>query len=848
MIIGDMSGAIAHLKEQIDISDVIAERTTVKDAGADMKKALCCFHEEKTPSLTITPSKGLYYCFGCHATGDIVSFYRESYGMSTSEAIDELAESFDVNIDQYKRELTAEEKEMLKLKQINNSIADQLQDYSPYIEDRGISEEVAAMMKVGYSERLGDIFIDRSSQDLEKIGITEQQRRQWDGSIVYPQFDPQGNVIGFKNRPLEGNIKFLGTPTSSALHLDSHIYGMHIARRNMKDNKLIVVEGQHDVLMAYTHGIMNTIGTDSTALNKAKIEALEEYGVSEIVIAYDGDNAGREASLKIANNISEFDTNISIKIASLPDDSDPDDYLRQHGKISFLQLIHEAVYSSQYIVDNIANSMPLNTATSKMDFIKKCETIIVNSSRIEQAFIIDYIAAKVGIDTDIIEDMIRDEEAKQHKSILYNIEAEKIVLNGMINDNDFRLECIEALTKEDFYLYKHSALYSILEQLDSNGTDINKETIQTEINNREMKQLLSGYLGTIYQAEGTHVALLADVIDKSVRRMLIKQSHDLERKAKDTKNNVTFISEEHLSNVEKISGGSNSITSVETSQKAIKSFMDTLHERMLNPNEITGIELGDNFKSLTSLLNGMQRKKLITVAANQSVGKTTLVANMLNHIAVTDKVSWVHFSLEMSKEEMVNKIIGIRSGVNTQKIEKGNVSTEEYQRIREASIEYHEGNLFIIDDCTTLESIINKTRALMRKYDVQGISIDYMQLMNMERFSGKQKYEEEGQISGALKNDVAKKFDIPVINISQMSRRALDREIQKAEDGQGAYKIAQDSDIYMILQDKSPEDIEKYGIEHGNQMLHLDKNRGGRADVLLDIYFDKDTQRMSEAQ
>lgn len=849
MIIGDISGAIEKLKNEIDISDVISEVTTVKDAGSDMKKALCCFHEEKTPSLAITPSKGLYYCFGCHATGDIVSFYKDYYKLSTVEAIDELAEVYDVDIAEYKRELTEEEKHEVKLKAINKQLAEQLTEHHEYVIDRGISEEVIDLMLIGYSRNLTDIQKKASGdhQILEDLALTDNRRNQWDNVIVYPQFDAEGNVTGFKNRPLgNSGIKFIGTPSTAKLYNDGNIYGFHIAKKNMgKDGRLIVVEGQHDVLKAYTHGIMNVVGTDSTALNKAKLDVMEEHGVREIVIAYDGDNAGREASLKIAQNVSEYDTSISIKIADIGDGVDPDEYLDEYGKIAFLQVLHEAVYSSQYIVDRIANSMALTSATNKIDFIKKCEQTILHSNNVEQAFIVDYIAEKINISSDVINDMIRDENAKNQNSVLYNIEAEKIVLNGMMTDKDFRLICIDTLSRDDFYLYKHTAIYNILYDMDNNGVDINHETIQTEINNRQMKQLLDGYINTIYQSQGSHYALLPDIVDKSMRRQLITQSQELQKKATDTKTSITFISEEHLTNIEKISG-SGSIRTTDTPQESVKSFMDSLHERMANPDTITGIRLGESFKILEGLINGIQNKKLITIAANQSVGKTTITTNLINHIAITDKVPWLHFTLEMSKEEMVNKIIGIRAGVNTQKIEKGNLNTEEYKRVRDASLDYHAGGLYVIDDCNTLESIINKTRAMIRKYGIRGISIDYLQLMSIEKSFGKKKYEEEGEISGALKNDVAKKFDIPVIAISQMSRRALDRDIQKAEDGQGAYKIAQDSDIYAILQEKSQETIEKHGIEQGNQMLHLDKNRGGRADVLIDIYFDKEIQRMRE--
>ena len=119
--------------------------------------------------------------------------------------------------------------------------------------------------------------------------------------------------------------------------------------------------------------------------------------------------------------------------------------------------------------------------------------------------------------------------------------------------------------------------------------------------------------------------------------------------------------------------------------------------------------------------------------------------------------------------------------------------------------------------------------------------------MQKERSFNKQRYEELGDISGALKNDIAKKFNIPVVILSQLSRSAIKADIAKAEDGAGSYKIAQDSDIYITLKEKSLEEIQEGGgIENGNLVMNLDKNRGGQADVLTDIYFQKDIQRMVE--
>ena len=122
--INDVKAVIAYLKERIGIVEVLNEKVEMEKAGSDLYKAICCFHDEKTPSLTATPSKGLYYCFGCKATGDIVSFYRNTYNMTTIEAVYALAEKYQVDIRQFERDLTEEEKLHAEYRKTLNAIVD----------------------------------------------------------------------------------------------------------------------------------------------------------------------------------------------------------------------------------------------------------------------------------------------------------------------------------------------------------------------------------------------------------------------------------------------------------------------------------------------------------------------------------------------------------------------------------------------------------------------------------------------------------------------------------------------------------------------------------------------------
>lgn len=850
--IADIKSVIDYLKTRIDITKAMNDVVQLEKAGPDLHKAVCCFHEEKTPSLTVTPSKGLYHCFGCKASGDIVTFYKDHYHVNTVEAITMLAKKFDIDISKFERDLTPEEAEQYKLMGINEQVRDIMNSFVDQVgyylgEGRGLDKDIIDKFGVGYSPDLSEVIGIADSNSVDRLELDKPA--MWNNAIVYPMHDTYGRVIGFKNRPLDAikGMKFVGTSSKSPLHREDHLYGFHIARKNATDGRLVGVEGQHDVLKMHQHGIDNTIGTDGTALNKAKIKLLEEHGIRELIVVYDGDNAGKEASIKIAKSSAELETTISIKIATMPDGLDPDEFLDKHGSMMMRKILSEAVYASQYLIDQIANEMSISTVTQKLDFIKRSQPVIMSTQSFEQKFLIAYVAEKVGIDESVIDDMLRAEQAKKSKSLLYNIEGEKIVLGGILRDEEFRDECLIDMIRDDWYQPKHQTLFEMIHEMAQSNMSISLETIKATMNNKGYNQIFQegSFIDEIYANIGDYKTIKDDIIDKAIRRRLIRNAELLKSNAQDLKNRLVLVVEEHMNGVQSSMDSTTEEGTVDSKQGST-SFMNDLHNRMQSPDKIVGIDLGPKWTNVTNALNGIQNKKLITVSANQSVGKTTLVCNWLEEISVEQKKPWLHFSLEMPNEELIMKIIGIRAGVDSMRIQRGNLTSEEYSRVQQASIDYYNGNLILNDTVTTLEGIINETRRKVRSHNIVGVSIDYIQLMRIERSRNKQRYEELGDISGGLKTDLAKALNLPCIILSQLSKTALDHAVAKAEHGAGSYKIAQDSDVYITLKEKSEEEIEQWGIEKGNLVLNIDKNRGGTADILLDILFQKHIQVMQE--
>lgn len=857
--IGD---TIGYLKSQVDIVSVMSDYVRMYEAGKDLYKALCCFHNEHTPSLTVTPSQGLYHCFGCKASGDIINFVRDTQYVNTVEAINILADKYEVDLAPFKRELTLEEQTRVRLTDANYKVASYLHKRLltekgkayEYLVGRGFDNEYLATFMIGYIDGVGTLKGIIDAEDAKILEIGHDKHHMWTDAIVYPLFDSYGKVIGFKTRPFWGGRttdanghklpKYIGTSNNTPLDLKSHIYGLHVARKYIKNGKLILVEGANDVIALHQRGIGNVVGADGTSFGEDRIKILEEFGVKQLIVIFDGDNAGREASLKIANGVADIKTSINIKIGHMDDGYDPNEYMQKYGALAFGKLVDDAIYASQYIVDRIFDGYQLHHATQRIEVLQQIKSAIANIPKLERHVLMSYVAERMKMDIRVVEDVLIADNAT--RGGMHNVNGEKIVLAEIIRNEDFRSIAMSEIKPHHWHYNRHRAIFEIIQSMLESNRDINIDTLCIDMNNKNLHQLLQGGIAIqeLIGVTGDYNSHKQDIIDKAIRRHLIAEVGRFRQDIEDLQTPVASVIEEHFSGINDITDVTNG--EIDNPKQNANVFMRELYHKMHNPLQISGLSLGPNWPNTTHILNGLQEKALITVAANQSVGKTTLLCNWLDELSITQGHPWLHFSLEMTREQILNKIIGIRAGVDTRKIQNGNLNSEEYQRVAQAMLDYRNSGLYIDDRATTLEAIISLTRRHIRTKKIVGISIDYIQLMSKERNRSMKRYEELGDISGGLKNDLAKALNTRCIILSQLNRDAASADVAKAEHGAGAYKIAQDSDIYITLKEKSQAEMAQWGVEKGNLVMNIDKNRFGRADVLLDVHFLRDQQRMSE--
>jgi len=385
---------IQELLNRVDVVDIIDKKVQLKKAGANFV-ACCPFHQEKSPSFTVSQSKQFYHCFGCGEHGSAISFLIEYEGLSFVEAVNELANTIGLKVpnEDFSEKKNINESSKLEeaLKIANNFYQVQLRK-SPkaiaYLKSRGLSGQIAKEFSIGYApegwQNLETAFKNYQDQTLIDAGLIQKndQGRFYDrfrNRIIFPIHNAKGTVIGFGGRVIdsEDTPKYYNSPETALFQKSYELYGLLAARKSIRDNSyVVVVEGYMDVVALAQHGINNAVATLGTATTLFHIKKLTRY-TDEIVFCFDGDNAGRTAAWRAMNNsLSAVTDKTQLKFLFLPDQHDPDSFVREHSNNAFSALAKEAIPLTEYIIKYLTQDNDLASQESKVKFLNDLEPII----------------------------------------------------------------------------------------------------------------------------------------------------------------------------------------------------------------------------------------------------------------------------------------------------------------------------------------------------------------------------------------------------------------------------------------------------------------------------------------
>ena len=385
---------IQDLLNRLDIVDVVERYVPLKKAGANFV-ACCPFHNEKSPSFTVSQTKQFYHCFGCGAHGTAIGFVMEHAGLGYVDAIEELARSVGLEVP-HERPATGEayQKAAPDLYEVMQTATRYYREQLKlsrraidYLKQRGLSGEVAAKFGIGYApdgwQNLAAAFPDYQHAALHETGlvITGDEGKRYDrfrDRIMFPIVNVRGRVIGFGGRVLDkGEPKYLNSPETPLFEKGRELYGLFQAQKAIRaGQQVLVVEGYMDVVALAQHGVeyaVATLGTATTPYHVQKLMRLAEH----VVFCFDGDKAGQRAAWRaLENALPYLQDGKRISFLFLPVEHDPDSFIREFGKAAFEQRILEAMPLSSYLLREISDGLDLRTQEGRNQLLQRAKPLL----------------------------------------------------------------------------------------------------------------------------------------------------------------------------------------------------------------------------------------------------------------------------------------------------------------------------------------------------------------------------------------------------------------------------------------------------------------------------------------
>ena len=397
---------VEKILDAAHIVDVVQEYVPLKKRGVNML-GLCPFHNEKTPSFTVSPAKGIFKCFGCGKGGNSVNFVMEHEHLSYPEALKYLAKKYHIEVEE--KEATPEElqkqnerESMLVVsayaaRQFTENLFNSDEGISvglSYFKERGFRQDVLKKFEIGYSFNKWDAFTTKAVSDgykheyLVKTGLSIQKEERYfdrfSGRVMFPIHSLSGQVLGFGGRILKTDpktAKYLNSPESEIYHKSKIVYGIYQARKAiMVEDKCYLVEGYTDVLSMHEAGVENVTASSGTSLTQEQVRLIKRF-TQNITILYDGDDAGIKASLRGLDLVLEEGMN--VKIVLLPDKEDPDSYSKKVSNEEFNRYLKEKEtdfirFKTQLLLEEAQND-PVKKVNLIRDIVRSIAVIPGNN-------------------------------------------------------------------------------------------------------------------------------------------------------------------------------------------------------------------------------------------------------------------------------------------------------------------------------------------------------------------------------------------------------------------------------------------------------------------------------------
>jgi len=422
---------IGEIRQRADIVAVIGQHVQLKKAGVN-HKGLCPFHSEKSPSFNVNAAKGFFYCFGCQKKGDVFTFVMEYEGKSFGEAAEALARLTGVTLPERtddpgaRRAAVEARSEKAQLFRVNQLASEFFRERlagggaaaRAYLAERGVSDEIAARFQLGYAPdewgALADFLAAKKvpARLAESLGLVAPRQKagghydRFRHRLVCPVMMTGGEVVGFSARQLPGAVvtastggdppaKYINSPESAIYKKSKLLYGLYQAMGGMRTaGRAVLVEGNFDVISLHQAGLTETVAPLGTALTDEQAELLRRLA-GKVVLLYDGDKAGRAATLKALRVL--IATGVEVSIVALPAGEDPDSLAQKRGPEALAQLFAKVRPAVEYFIDHVWSTTDHSSAAYATAMREAAALLPAIKDELRRRHLVDHLAAALGV-------------------------------------------------------------------------------------------------------------------------------------------------------------------------------------------------------------------------------------------------------------------------------------------------------------------------------------------------------------------------------------------------------------------------------------------------------------------
>lgn len=522
---------LQELTSRSDIVDIVSRYVSLKKNGSNYF-GLCPFHNEKSPSFSVSHDKQIFHCFGCGVGGGVISFIMRIESLDFYDAVELLAKQNGMTVPKQEYKQNQNREKMLNLMRdaarffYNELWKPENKSIQQYFAQRGLVKKTMNRFGLGFAPNsffaLTDAMKEKgyTIKELLECGLVSKNEKgnifdKFRNRVMFPIFDIRQNVIAFGGRVIDNSKpKYLNSPETYIFHKSRNLFAIHMAKKSKKDY-FILAEGYMDVIALHQAGFDNAVASLGTSLTEEQAQLISRY-TKNIIISYDADNAGQEATKRAINILKKSD--INIKILKIPQSKDPDEFIKQKGSQAFQMLIEQSSNDIAYNIDNIALKFNLNNDLERVYFLKECASMLANiDNNIEREIYTARAANMANISLSSFKSEVEIHAKKIQNSIQKNQKINNLSAHRNVQPTEkaYKYENINCARAEEGIL---SIIFADNTLIDYIITKINENDFTSHI----LKEFFSHAISIYKNGKDINISAFEEIFDPSAMSLLIK--------------------------------------------------------------------------------------------------------------------------------------------------------------------------------------------------------------------------------------------------------------------------------------------------------------------------------------